>query len=209
MPDIEDINTIIKRSVCNGREFVTRSDGTSWTRKLDRATNQLVSDWTPVEQPPADTEPSQSEQRQQQQRLAARYLSIVAEHQAPNEPKHWSLFTHILPANSTTDTARGQVWQVKGDAELMHHDYAADVDQLNSPDFAWHQVLRDDLSEEEFRRVDEIARAESPPRAVNRAAVREHCQGWVVRVVKQLVKEGIVKEGIVAGLEAVMDPIVR
>ncbi|KAK4103803.1 hypothetical protein N658DRAFT_494316 [Parathielavia hyrcaniae] len=109
--------------------------------------------------------------------FTTRYLCVAAEHQAPGEPKNWSLFSHALPTRSPTNSAPGQVWQVTGDAELMHHDHAAGVDQLSAPDFAWHRVLRADLGEDEYARVDEVARAESPPRAANRAAVREHCQG--------------------------------
>ena len=57
-------------------------------------------------------------------------------------------------------------------------------------------------------RVDEIARAEKPPSAPNRAAVTEHCQGWTVRVVRRLVEEGIVKrDGVVGMLEGYLDPI--
>jgi hypothetical protein len=115
----EPDNTIITRTVRNGREFATRADGTSWTRKLDRATNKPITDWTPVESPPTTTTPSSPSKTTTTTR---RFLSVVAEHQTTNEAKHWSLFSHALPPNAPTDTAPGQVWQVKGDAELMHHD---------------------------------------------------------------------------------------
>jgi hypothetical protein len=203
-----DNHAIITRAVRNGREFGTHADGTSWTRRLDRTTNEPITDWTLVEPLPANDTTSSSSTTPQKTR---RHLSVVAEHQTTNEAKHWSLFSHALPPNHPTDTAPGQVWQVKGDAEFMHHDHASDIDQLNSPGFAWHQVLCDDLTEEQFQRVDEIAQEEQPPRAVNRAAVREHCQGWVLRVVRRLVREGVIKmkEGVMEGLEGVMDPIAR
>lgn len=58
-------------------------------------------------------------------------------------------------------------WQVTGDAELMRFEHATDVDKLNSPDFAWHQVLSKDLSETQLATVDKIAREERPPSAPN------------------------------------------
>jgi hypothetical protein len=89
----------------------------------------------------------------------------------------------------------------------MRFEQAAGVDRMNSPDFAWHQVLSKDLTDEMLKRVDEIAKGERPPSAPNRAAVTEHCQGWTVRVVKRLVEEGIVEERVVGVLEGCMDPI--
>jgi hypothetical protein len=89
----------------------------------------------------------------------------------------------------------------------MHFESADGVDKMISPDFAWHQVLNKDLIDEQLTRMDEIVRAEKPPSAPNRAAVTEHCQGWVVRVVRQLVEEGIAEERIVGVLEGCMDSV--
>jgi hypothetical protein len=204
MADAESARNITDRAVRNGREYVSYADGTSFTRKLDRATGQPLSDWTAVEKP-VDDEPASSSAAPESP--PARYLSVIAEHQAENEPKHWSLFSHVP---NTTGTGPGQMWQVTGDAEFMRFEQATGVDRMSSPDYAWHQVLNQDLGDEQLARVDEIARAEEPPSAPNRAAVKEHCQGWTVRVVRRLVEEGIVKrEGVVAMLEGYMDPIKR
>lgn len=199
MPDTESTRTITDRAVHNGREYISYSDGTSFTRKLSRATGQPTSDWTAVEKSVDETSSSALEPP------PTRYLSVIAEHQAENEPKHWSLFSHVPNAMGT---GPGQVWQVTGDAEFMHFEHAAGVDQMSSPTFAWHQFLSQDLSDGQLARVDEIVRAEKPPSAPNRAAVKEHCQGWTVRVVRRMVEEGIVKrEGVVGMLEGYMDPI--
>jgi hypothetical protein len=87
MADTKSDRTVVSRAVRNAREFVSYSDGASYTRKLDRATNQPIGDWTAVEAPVDDkTTPSEP---------STRYLSVVAEHQAENEPKHWFLFSHV------------------------------------------------------------------------------------------------------------------
>ncbi|KAK4141960.1 uncharacterized protein C8A04DRAFT_13685 [Dichotomopilus funicola] len=199
MAGTETAHTITHHAVRNGREYISYSDGTSHTRKLDRATGQPISDWAAVEVSVDETPSSTSEPP------PTRYQTVIAEHQTQNEPKHWSLFSHIPNARGT---GPGQVWQVTGDAEFMHFEHAEGVDWMESPDFAWHQVLSQDLDDAQLLRVDEIARAEKPPSAPNRAAVVEHCQGWTVRVVRRLVEEKIVKrEGVVGMLEGYMDPI--
>lgn len=105
-------------------------------------------------------------------------------------------------------TGPGLTWQVTGDAEFMYFEHATGVDRMSSPDFAWHQVLSQDLSDEQLARVEEVVREEKPPSAPSRAVVKEHCQGWTVRVVRRLVEEKIVtREGVVEMLEGYMDPI--
>jgi hypothetical protein len=173
-----DARAVVHRAVRNGREYIEYADGSSWTRKLDRATGQPVSDWVTVEKPPPadDNDGGTSEKTASIKRC----LSVVAEHQAEGEPKHWYLFAH---RPNDMGTGPGQVWQVTGDAEFMRYDHsAADVDRMSSPSYAWHQVVSRALADERFARVDEIARAERPPSAPSRAAVTEHCQGWTIRV---------------------------
>ncbi|KAL2172880.1 hypothetical protein VTG60DRAFT_58 [Thermothelomyces hinnuleus] len=199
MPDAEGNRTITNHAVRNGREFISYSDGTSYTRKLDRVTNQPLTDWTPVE-------PAIDDNLKASASETSLHLSVVAEHQAENEPKHWCLFCHIP---NEMGTGPGQLWQVTGDAELMHFEHATGVDKLSSPDFAWHQVLNKDLSAAQLTKVDAIAREEKPPSAPNRAAVTEHCQGWTLRVVRQLVDEKIVEARLIGVLEGCMDPIQR
>ncbi|KAM4067615.1 hypothetical protein HRG_012319 [Hirsutella rhossiliensis] len=184
--------TVVSHAVHRGREYVSYSDGSQWSRKVDRKTGKALSEWSAIEAPVAQEEPS------------TLYLSVVVQYQAENEPKHWSLFSH---RPDSAGTGRGQVWQVKGDAELMRHQHASNTDILNSASFAWHQVLNASLSDSQFARVDRVARAEPAPRAVNRAAVTENCQGWVIRVLWRLVSEGIVEESTVTMLQGYMDPI--
>ncbi|AEO55080.1 hypothetical protein MYCTH_2107761 [Thermothelomyces thermophilus ATCC 42464] len=128
---------------------------------LVHSETQPLTDWTTVE-------PAIDDNLKASASETSFHLSVVAEHQAENEPKHWCLFSHIP---SEMGTGPGQLWQVTGDAELMHFEHATGVDKLSSPDFAWHQVLNNDLSAAQLARFDAIAREEKPPSAPNRAAV--------------------------------------
>ncbi|KAK4235712.1 hypothetical protein C8A03DRAFT_46201 [Achaetomium macrosporum] len=202
MANPKDPDNIINRVIRNGREYIETSDGSSWTRRLDRATGQPLTDkWSAVEKPPPPPEDDQTTPESR-----PRYLTVVAEHQAEGEAKHWSLFAHHP---NDMGTGAGRVWQVTGDAELMRFNHAEGVDKMGSPDLAWFQVLNNELSEEQFKRVDMIASEEKAPSAPNRAAVTENCQGWVLRVLGRLVKEGIVEERMVGILRGYMDAIRR
>lgn len=193
MASTQSTITITKSTVRYGREYVEYSDGSQWTRKLDAETNMPRGEWRAVESPVAEeSEPS------------TLYLSVVVENQAPGEPKHWSLFSH-RPDN--TGRGKGHVWQVTGDAEHMHYQHISDVDHMNTATFAWHQVLNTSLTNAQYDVVDRIARSEPAPRAVNRAAVVENCQGWVIRVLRRLVDEAIVPESAVDMLQGYMDPL--
>ncbi len=92
MADPNPTLTIQDRAVRNGREYITYSDGTSHTRRLDRVTGQPISAWVPVERPVDDDNATNTNAP------ATRYLYVVAEHQAEGEPKHWSLFSHVPDA---------------------------------------------------------------------------------------------------------------
>lgn len=101
MAETESSRIVTERVVRNGREFIAYSDGRSYTRQLDRTTNEPLTDWTAVE-PAVDDETLASETR--------RYLYVVAENQAENEPKHWFLFSHVPNA---LGTGPGQVYVSK------------------------------------------------------------------------------------------------
>jgi hypothetical protein len=92
MADTNPPPTIQARAVRNGREYITYSDGTSHTRRLDRATGEPISTWAPVERTVDDTNDANATAAAPP---PTRYLYVVAEHQAAGEPKHWSLFSHV------------------------------------------------------------------------------------------------------------------
>lgn len=185
--------TITCQSTKAGRQFIEYSDGTKMTRKIDLKTGKPLTDWREVE-PPVSTEDE----------ALGLHLSVVVQNQSLNEPKHWSLFCH---RPNSQGAGKGQVWQVKGDAEFMHYKHALNVDILRSATLFWHEVVNDNLSDSQYDRVIHITKTEPAPRAANRAAVTENCQGWVIRVLTRLAKEGIVQESAVSRLEGHKDPI--
>lgn len=127
------------------------------------------------------------------------YLSLVQETQSPSEPNHWSLFV-------ARENHPGQLYQVKGDAEHMTYEPSVeDVDITTAEDFLTLYQLAV-VTEDEAQVVKEVADKEIPPGALNRAAVRENCQGWCVRVLGKLVERGIV-EGEVEMVRGLMQPV--
>ncbi len=187
---------ILFQEIRRGRQYVEYADGTHLTRRVDRSTFAPLGPWSAVEPvlPPTDSSSSPPPPLS---------LSVVVEHQAPGEPKHWSLLCH------RGDDGRGRLLQVTGDAEHMHYAHEADADKLGggNGDLAWHQVLNGDVTAAQRATVEEVVGTEAPPQAPSRAAVTENCQGWVVRVLTRLAAEGIVEEDKVDKLREQMDPV--
>lgn len=187
---------VIAHSIRRGREFIQYADGTHLTRRVDEE-NQPREPWRPIEPTiwPPHEEPTNTI-----------HLSVIAEHQAEGEPKHWSLLAH-WPISHSSGLEKHQVWQVTGDAESMRYEPRADVDKLRSGDLAWTRTVNVGVTGDQFLMIESICRQEPPPHAENRASVRENCQGWVIRVLQRLVAEGIVEETLVSSLREHMDPI--
>ncbi|KAK3326018.1 hypothetical protein B0H66DRAFT_530024 [Apodospora peruviana] len=189
------------RKVHHGREFIEYPDGSKWTRKVDpKNPDKPTGEWTAVEPalPINDTKPTPPPN--------STMLSVLLEHQAEGEPKHWCLSAFRHESNDGTGTRVGQVWQVTGDAELMRFEHFVDVDRFASGCLAYSLLLNDNLTGAQLARVDEVARSELPPRAKSRAEVTENCQGWTIRVLRRLAAEGIVEESAVKELRGAMDP---
>ncbi|EEH33099.2 hypothetical protein PAAG_04152 [Paracoccidioides lutzii Pb01] len=55
--------------------------------------------------------------------------------------------------------------------------------------------------------VKQVAENEPPPRAVNRQAVVENCQGWTIRVIAKLVARGIVDSAKLEMARSMVQPI--
>ncbi|KAL2361832.1 hypothetical protein RJZ56_005256 [Blastomyces dermatitidis] len=112
-------------------------------------------------------------------------LSLVQENQADDEPQHWSLFV-------ARENEPGPVYQVKGDAECMSYQPSpGPTNILQSASFsnAYNLAV---VTDAQALIVKQVAENEPPPRAVNRQAVVENCQGWTIRVIAKLVARGIV-----------------
>ena len=176
--------TIGLREICtvNNHHFKRLKGTTEWTEYT----------------PPTPTTDTSTHQEKEDDNL---YLSLAHITQTPSEPTHWALYI-------SHENTPGHVYQVTGDAEYMVYDPSrSPVDITLSDDFATLYQLAVLTGEEQVRVVEEVARSEMPPRARDRAAVRENCQGWCVRVVGWLVAMGIVGGGKVEMMRGMLEPV--
>ena len=63
------------------------------------------------------------------------------------------------------------------------------------------------LTDEQAVKVENYARKEVPPSAVNRASVKENCQGWTIRVLEKLAEEGIINAAKLQTVKDQVEPI--
>lgn len=118
------------------------------------------------------------------------YLFLIQWEQTPGEPNHWALF---LADENEPDY--GYMFKVVGDA--THMKYQPSTQKVNVAEVGIAAsvytlaVVTEDQDRAE-RLVKQAAEEEPPPHAENRASVKEHCQGWAVRVIARLVKEKVV-----------------
>lgn len=89
----------------------------------------------------------------------------------------------------------------------MHYEHKEHVDPFTAEDFAWQQVVNEDLTHDQHAKIVEAVNAELPPQAKDRKSVVENCQGWTIRVLQRLVGEGVVDPNVIITLEAAMDPL--
>ena len=166
-------------------EYLTAIDGTQFKRKVKPDGTHM--EWVPIspdilleEQPPS-------------------VLMLVLEKQAEGEPKHWHLFVSF-------EGKPGSVYQVTGDATFMRHEFQRNSSPLISESFHASYVLAQ-LEEGQEDIVRSCARMEAPPSAENRAAVKENCQGWVIRVLQRLREAEIVSERWLKFAEGLEEPV--
>lgn len=128
------------------------------------------------------------------------YISLAHEIQGPGEPLHWSLYI-------ARESQPGVVYQVRGDAEFMGYQHIKiPVDITSSESFGGLYQLAA-ITEEQAMVVEQIANSEAPPKAENRASVKENCQGWTIRVLKKLIQRGIVPAEKLQMATSMMEPI--
>ncbi|EER38336.1 conserved hypothetical protein [Histoplasma capsulatum H143] len=127
-------------------------------------------------------------------------LLLIQENQADGEPQHWSLFV-------ARENEPGPVYQVKGDAECMSYQPSpSPTNILQAVSFSNAYSLAV-VTDEQALIVKQVAENEPPPRAVNRQAVVENCQGWTVRVIAKLVDRGIVDSAKLEMARSMVQPI--
>ncbi|KAL1868423.1 hypothetical protein VTK73DRAFT_3689 [Phialemonium thermophilum] len=185
----------IRRQAAFGREYMELPDGRVFTRRTKPGGPK--GQWSKVDAPqggPA-TRPSGSTMQ----------LYLAMENQAEGEPKHWSL----TACNGFDGETRGYVWQVTGDALMMHQQHFVADDVLTSSSLERFVVLQENLTQDQVAIVDRIARSEPPPSAPDARSITENCQGWTVRVLRRLQAEGIVARSVVDEMELLVEPITR
>ncbi|KAJ2928365.1 hypothetical protein H1R20_g8727, partial [Candolleomyces eurysporus] len=163
-------------------EHQTLPDGRMFSRKIDPQTG-APGQWEEI------SLPDQEEPKKQ--------LYLVLEDQLEGEPRHWSLFACI----GETATSKGRQWQVTGDATFMHYQHGDDVAVFAAPEGKTFYTLNNDLSEDQEKEVEAAVSEEAPPSAPDRASVKEHCQGWTIRVLRRLEDGGVVKKETVNWIE--------
>ncbi|KAI2607856.1 hypothetical protein GGR54DRAFT_404606 [Hypoxylon sp. NC1633] len=180
--------TLKRTRLLRGREFSEASDGTSWTRKIH-------SDGTFGEWRRTDDHHSHAEKAQQ----PAVSLILIRQSQLDGEPFYWSL-------SVGEEGGRCRVFQVKGDAVHMHYQHAPSLNIFESASFHDHYVLAQ-LNKDGLAQVDCVANTQPPPEARSQAEVKENCQGWTVRVLRELQSVSIVSKEWVDKVEDMKEPI--
>lgn len=128
------------------------------------------------------------------------YISLVHENQGPDEPLHWSLYV-------ARESQPGVVYQVRGDAECMGYQHIKiPVDITSTESFGTLYQLAT-ITEQQAMMVEQLANSESPPKAANRASVKENCQGWTIRVITKLVERGAVTAEKLQMTKSMMEPV--
>ena len=102
---------------------------------------------------------------------------------------------------------KGDILEVKGDAEYMR--YAPSTEPVKPVTLEGYMTSYDPaaISEDQVAVVREIAGKEPPPSAPTRRRVIENCQGWVVRVMGQLVARGIIQPHKLSMAKSLQEPL--
>ncbi|KAI0554546.1 hypothetical protein F4679DRAFT_579569 [Xylaria curta] len=166
------------------REYCTSEDGRQWYRKLGTGAWKLH---TP-EQPPQD----------QQSSLPC--LWLVRQRQPAGGPYHWLLVI------ASEEGGIGDLYQVKGDAIHMYHSHAKGKNVFIS--HTYHDSFKlGHLDQSSRVLVDSCAKNQVPPAAKNAAMVTENCQGWTIRVLRDLEAKGVIHRGTADKFISTMEPV--
>ncbi|KAK7917657.1 hypothetical protein PG985_011265 [Apiospora marii] len=182
-------STVEPTHTVRNRQYYKDAQGCDWTRRI-HPKDGTCTDWEPYDPEPAPrtdlTDPVA--------------LSVVLQNQAPGEPRHWSLVVGV-------PSYPGLVYQVTGDATFMHYNHESDRNiWVEEETYTFYQVVRE-LDQAGQDRVRHVVDSTPPPQAESRRAVTENCQGWVVRVLRELQSHDVVNEDAVDKIEAMVEPV--
>ncbi|QPG97585.1 hypothetical protein C2857_006573 [Epichloe festucae Fl1] len=186
-PSLAKASVVGEWNILN-RQFMLLSDGRQYCRKINTQTG-TAEEWVEVER--ADAVPPSVSTTEPKK------LHLMLQVQAAGESMHWSLFV----CREEDPNTKGRVWQVKGDATFMHYMYANEAALFASQSYYTSYALNSNLSKSQESLVNEAAGKEKPPRAKDQRSVRENCQGWTVRVLRRLQRDGVVKKETVDWIE--------
>ncbi|KAL4967147.1 uncharacterized protein BDV14DRAFT_198244 [Aspergillus stella-maris] len=182
------IKTIGLREICtvDGHHFKRLRGTEKWTEYTPEHTSIASTTTTPEDRTAGQQSPL--------------YLSLILEHQDPGSPKHWSLFL-------SHENSPGDIFAVTGDAECMHYSFSESPINLTLSEAFANIYHLAEIAQDQVGIVREVARGEDPPKAKDRASVRENCQGWVVRVLEGLSGRGIVAREKVGMVSRMLEPV--
>ncbi|KAK7973419.1 hypothetical protein PG988_007553 [Apiospora saccharicola] len=183
-PTVEPHHTV------RNRQYYKDAQGRHWTRPINPREGTCTS-WEPyVPQPVLRADDLADPVA----------LSVVLQNQAPGEPRHWSLVVGV-------PNHPGLVYQVTGDATLMHYNHENDRNiWIEDATHTSYQVVGE-LDQDGQDRVKHVVNSTPPPQAEDRRAVTENCQGWVVRVLRRLRLKNVIPEDVVDTIEAMVEPV--
>lgn len=128
-----------------------------------------------------------------------KFLFLMVQAQV-DQRDHWAL-------QVSKEGEPGTVYQVVGDHELMQFSRVENLNLQTSKSFRTAYILGS-IDEDQAKMIDYHCRNEQPPSAPNRAAVTENCQRWIVRVLKRLGEDGVIKQSSIGLAESILQPMV-
>ncbi|KAG6365896.1 hypothetical protein INS49_000072 [Diaporthe citri] len=175
------------------RQYITYANGHMYYRKYDTA-KKAFGAWESVKDKVVSSASD-----------GLKTLSVVRQRQAPPKGPHWSLFVH----ENESDKAGGRVWQVWGDHQCMtyYHSPATKlVPLLSSDSYQDHHPMNTRLTKEQEAKVDRVCNTIPAPSAPTPRDIKDNCRTWVIKVLRELVNQGVVKKDDVDNVEKLVGP---
>ena len=89
----------------------------------------------------------------------------------------------------------------------MRYEHAKNIDIMRSESFADSFLLKSELSAIDLQMVKDSVAHQAPPCAENQRDVKENCQGWTIRVLRDLAASGVIDKKWIDSAIDMMDPL--
>ncbi|KAI1437630.1 hypothetical protein GGR50DRAFT_51055 [Xylaria sp. CBS 124048] len=176
---------------CGLREYCESSDGIVWTRMRR---GSVWEEWH-------KREPTYESFAEPPNSPNTASLWLVLQLQTDGEPLHWSLV--VTPGE---DRGVGNIYQVEGDTLKMHYCHVSNKNIFASRSLA-NAFRLASLPPNGEELVKEAVLNQQPPAAETIATINENCQGWTIRVLRQLEDQEIIPRGVTATQRLIMDSL--